>query len=169
MISAVTDITSKKKQCGLSFLFYFYVFFFFEGFSKALTKGICHKSCKGLGCLGLSLSKMIYFYFVVLYCNYLPQHCHSISSIKNGIPSDCAVLFVLHKLFPFCNTFSLCFRENMACRLGEFVLFCQTNARRSRSPLRLSTHAQTSFQPRWSRVRGGQRQSVSIATSNGFS
>lgn len=75
------------------------MYLFFEGFSKALTKGICHKSCKGLGCLGLSLSKMIYFYFVVLYCNYLPQHCHSISSIKNDIPSDCAVLFVPHKLF----------------------------------------------------------------------
>jgi len=121
-------------------------------------------SCKKLGCLGLSWFK-IYFYLIALYCNYLhcTQHCRSISSIKKlhyiglgcFIRSSRTIFTHSWALFPFVYDISFVLDRKHALQAESYSVVLLANARRSPSSLPLSTHAQTSFQPRLSRVREG--------------
>lgn len=134
--------------------------------------------CKKLGSLGLSWFNIFLLYCTVGYCNYLPQHCRNTSSIKNDIPLDWAVLFVLHELFlPILGQYFLlfmifppCLRENMTCRLGELFCYSARLTLGGALPLALSVRMRRLHSSlAWVESEEGSASQFSIATSNGFS
>jgi len=102
-----------------------------------------------------------------LHCTVIIYTVHNIvgayHQLKNYITLDWAVLFVLHELFlPILGHYflivydiSFVLDRKHALQAESYSVILLANARRSPSSLPLSTHAQTSFQPRLSRVREG--------------